>query len=462
MNIPPVDDDLTRAHGVFKRNHGAGRQRLLETLSDDMPHFSAIRRRSMRGVFRVFASRPLFADRKNRLAAAALLLVMLATGFYTWCHGPERTAYAMDDLPRRLLEINSIYLTGWMFEPHSMAGHKGMPNKYPLKLFAERPDCYWHTWRGFSGPDATRKNVRVRSGYVAGKGTRRLRVSIDDKTAVETTVARTENELSTEMLIQIEIPEQLFRGDVRDFVKTGTETIDDVPCDVYERSFLGEHKSKERLWLDPHSGLPAKVAFYDIDAAGRQTLVLVIDHVEINIPASAAGLSFDPPQGYRVAKGPKSEIANLLRPVGSASNGDVFLGVWHGFNIDDKAVLLCWCCELRGHAKSGNAAIRPEFLLAGSRPCEQKEIAFADANGRRWHWSLAWPKQSGERIGNDYVAVVYRPKRGGSLNVEDFPLRLKESRLRAILAEVQRTTNTSVPGSSAPFSLDTLRAQLHW
>lgn len=413
----------------------------------------------MKSVLRILAARPLLGHWQSKLAVAAVLLVALTIGFCALWQSPQRV-YALEDLPQKLLEIKSIYLTGWMCYPNSMSEQdKGVPAKYPVKIFAERPDCYWHTSYGFSGPDATHKDVRVRSSYAVGKGTKLLSVSLDDKTAVEMTVAAIQNELSTESFIQSQLPQQWLSGRLQDFVKTGTETVNNVPCDVYAHAF-DNPKSKKRLWLDPKTGFPVKIASYDIDKAGQETLTHIFDHVEVNIPASATGLSFDAPEGYQVTKAPQSKTVNPLQMGGSGSNGDVSLGVWNCFNIDDKAVLLCWYCERQSGSKTGDTTIQPEFLLAGTRPCHRIDVASADMGDHHWNWSLVWPKQAGERIGNDDFSVIHRPKKGGSLSMGSFPLRLQEDRLKAILEEVQRSTKTSVRGSSEPFTLDTLRTRL--
>jgi outer membrane lipoprotein-sorting protein len=451
MSIPPTNDDLARAHEAFRENHDAGRRRLLGTLSGEVSHLPALRRQPLSGHWR------------SKLTAAAVLFVAVTIGFYAFWYAPEQAAYALDDLPGRLLEIKSIYMTGWMFQPGSMRGQdNGAPAKYPVKIFAERPDCYWRTFYGFSGPDATHKNVRVQSGYGAGKGTRRLSVSTNDRTATETTVTPIQNELSTEMLIQIEVPQQLLSGHLRDFVKMGAETVNGALCDVYEYSFFDVTKAKKRLWLDPRTGLPVRIACYDVDKAGRETPTQIIDHVEVNVAASATGLLFNPPKDYRVTKAPRPKNVDPLQPVAiaSGSNDDVSLGVWQCFNIDDKAVLLCWYCEAKSGPKTAGATILPEFLLAGTHPCNHKEIASTDAGGHHWNWSLVWPGQGGERIGNGGFSVVRRQKQGGRLTMGFVPLHLKEDRLKAILEEIQRTTNTRMQDSSSPFSLDTLRAQL--
>jgi hypothetical protein len=458
MSDYPTDDALARAHEIFKQNHDAGRERLLGMLSEDVSQNPTIRRRSMRSVIRVLASRPLLSHWPSKLAVAVALFAALTIGLFTLQHGTVQTAYGLDDLPNRLLEVKSIYVTGWMFKPAEQ--ENAQPARYPIKIFAERPDCYWHTCYGFSGPDATHKDVRVQSGYNVGKGTKLLSVSDDKKMAVEMTVTAIDNELLTETFMQMELPQQLLNGSPRDFTKMGTEMVNNVPCDVYEHSQDGS-KEKKRLWLNPQTGLPVKIASYDIDRAGKEILSQIIDHVEVNIPASATGLSFDPPEGYQVTKSAQLQIANPLQyPVGSGSNGDVSLGVWHCFNIDDKAALLCWYCEQRKGSKAGNATIQPEFLLAGTNPCDHIDVASTDVGGHHWKWSLMYPNKAGERIGNDDFTVIHRPKGGGSLSMENHPLRLPEDRLKAILEEVQRVTHTTVQGGTEPFTLDLLRKRL--
>jgi outer membrane lipoprotein-sorting protein len=260
------------------------------------------------------------------------------------------------------------------------------------------------------------------------------------------------------MFIQIELPGQWLNGRLRDFVKTGSETVNNVRCDVYEHTF-DKSKSRRRLWLDPRTGLPIKIASYDVDKAGHETLTQIFDHVQVNIPANATGLSFDPPAGYRTAKAlPTAAEDAFFHPVASGSSGDVSLGVWHCFNIDEKALLLCWYCQQRAAGKT--ATVPPELALGG-RPCEHKEIATAYAADQRWNWSLVRPKEAARRIGNDDFALSYRAKKGGVVHLTVQPIRLREERLKAILAEVRRATKTKMSRSAEPFSLDTVRAQLN-
>ncbi len=67
----------------------------------------------MRDVLRVLAARPLTGYWKTKLTVAAVLLIAATVGIFWLSHSPQR-AYGLDDLPNRLLEIKSIYMTGWL------------------------------------------------------------------------------------------------------------------------------------------------------------------------------------------------------------------------------------------------------------------------------------------------------------------------------------------------------------
>jgi hypothetical protein len=457
MNKPIIDDDLVRAHELFRKNHEAGRERLLGMLCDEVPTFLSTRRYSMRSVLRVLASRPLTGHLRTKLTVAAVFLAVLTLGVYALWQSPQR-AYALEDLPQRLLEIKSIYMTGWMYSSFDEPREIGPP-KYPVKIFAERPDCYYHTSYSFSGPDTTRKQVEVRSGYVAGKGQKQICVSTEDKKAYEGFVSTTDNEMSTEMLIQMELGHQLLSGNLRDYSKKGTETVNAIECNVYERSFE-KARIRSRVWHDPKTGLPVKIASYGLDEAGRETPRQIIDHVEVNIPVSATGLSFDPPEGYEVVRSPQSQDIMVLQPISSGTDDEIDLGVWHCFNIDDKAALLCWYCDPQPGAKDGDLKVSVEFRFTEDQPCNQVEIATTESGCHRWYWSLLFPKKAGERIGNDDLTVAHRTKNGGELSVGNFPIQLQDARLNAILREVQRQAKIDIPGSSEPFTLETLRATI--
>ena len=62
----------------------------------------------MRNAFRVLTSRPLLGHWRSKLAVAAAVLVAATIGVFALQHGSQQTAYALDDLPQRLLEIENV------------------------------------------------------------------------------------------------------------------------------------------------------------------------------------------------------------------------------------------------------------------------------------------------------------------------------------------------------------------
>ena len=140
MNIPPTDDNLARAHAAFRRNHEAGRQRLLDRLSGEDSTTVTKGSISMKVIFRKITSDWSLRSPGRTIgkaAVAAALLVAIALGFHAWFG--ERQAYALDDLPQRLMELRSIYMTGWQCYPRLLAGGASEPGpKLPITMFAER------------------------------------------------------------------------------------------------------------------------------------------------------------------------------------------------------------------------------------------------------------------------------------------------------------------------------------
>ncbi len=443
MNIPPTDDELARAHDAFRRNHDAGRQRLLEMLSLESPNILTEGRFSMRRVFRELTSDWSLRSPGHligKLALAATVLVAIALGFYAWFG--ERRVYALDDLPQRLMEIKSIYMTGWSLE----ADHK----QHPFTLFAERPNCYWHPKYSVSDPDATREHSYVRSAYVACNGRECLYVSNDDKKVIVENVPPIASELETEGIFQHRVLPSLLDGSHGDFVKTGSEMVGDTRCDVYE----GRWVFKTRVWFNPKSGLPVRIAYYGT-RDGEDKIRAMVDHIEVNVSASEKTLSFAPPEGYRVTR--TIEEVNPLKHFGSSSGSFGKLTTGCYLNIGGKAVLVCWACDVRSGDKTSHGEVT--FVLGQDRECDNIKMAAIEADGRQWNWSLVFPKKKGEHIGSDGLKVIPPWSKNRTSGVQHTPLRFPEDRLRSAIEEIQLATKT-VSAGAKPFTLEMLRAKI--
>jgi hypothetical protein len=464
MNIPPTDDDLARAHAAFRRNHEAGRARLLERLSDEDSTTVTKGSFSMKVIFREITSdwslrRPGRTIGKAVLAAA--LLVAVAMGFHAWFG--ERQAYALDDLPQRLMELRSIYMTGWQSYPRLLAGGATEPGpKLPITMFAERPNCYWATDNRFS-VDKDHPEGRVSPGYRAGSGREQLAVSSEQKLATVSDVPPLWNELQTEMSFQSFFSEMLSGG-VEDFAKTRSEVVNDIPCDVYERAGSAG-PMRFRVWLNPKTGLPVKIGRYEVDKSDTETPFLIIDHVEVNVSAGNKGLSFAPPEGYEV-KHDRLEASPELIVYSEASSrspkGSLRLATSFALNIDDKAALICWSGDLGSDEKKAADALKFSLGKANlgkagpgeGRECDHVEVSTATVGGHDWNWSLVFPKKKGERLGDDMLQIVFDTAKSGAM-----PLRCSAEGLAVMVEKVQLVSKT-VPEGDKPFTLATLRARL--
>jgi outer membrane lipoprotein-sorting protein len=432
MNRADMDDALRRAHDVFRRNHDAGRQQLLERLSDSPLPMAAHRLPVPRLV-------------KGVLVAAATLLVGVTLGLGLWL-SPNR-AYAMGDLPARLQEIRSLHLTGWIYAPDE--------TKHPFTFFAERPNRYWLLTYGFSG-GGDGQATRVVSGFMAGKGRERMVGFDTDKKAFVSEVPAVVSELQTETLLQTWIMQQYFQGSLEGFAKIASEAIRGTPCDVYERT---RDAQKTRVWLDPKTGLPVKIALSTVDRSGQERPEVMIDQVATNVTAEAAGISFAGPKGFEVVRTPRAQAMNpLLEPVFAGSMDETTLAQWYCFNIDDRAALLCW--SHRSPPNGKDAAPSIELVLDGVGPCNDLEVATVDVEGQTWQWSLVVPKKTGQPLGSGGIELIARARKGGQLSLSAQPLRFPEDRLKEVLKEVQRLTLPAEIAVGEPLSLDKLRARL--
>ena len=258
------------------------------------------------------------------------------------------------------------------------------------------------------------------------------------------------SELKTEQIFQNQILPALFDGSRGDFVKTGSEMVGDIRCDVYE----GRWVFKTRVWLNPKSGLPVRIAYYDKIPTGEEKMFSLIDRIEVNVSASEKGLSFAVPEDYQVTR---NDEANPLNRLGSSKNALGKLTSGYYLNIDEKAVLVCWACDTGSGEKMGHGEVT--FMLGQNRECNSTKMATVDINGREWNWSLVSSKEKEERIGSDGLKVFPPWDKSYKGGVQYTPLRFPEKRLRSVIEEIQLATKT-VPEGGKPFTLDMLRVRL--
>lgn len=309
-------------------------------------------------------------------------------------------------------------------------------------------------FRRVGAGDSARKQHRAR----CSGDCRRSRVSTTDRTATIRKKSKLSAELFVESLLQRNIFDR-FTGQALDaFAKSSTEKIAGVLCDIYESNSQPESGDGgpdfvDRIWIDPKTGLPRKSGTWQKTESGEEPL-FITDEIQFNVDTMPAEFVMEIPDGYEVTEVP--ELSDELSAVGSGSAGNTSLATWYAFNIDDRAVLLCWSQHDRVDGEKHWFAREPEIWLefAGQfRACENKLISTAQTSGKQWRWTLFIPTDR-KPISNEYLRMQIHDN-GSTVFTGKLPLRFPEQRLGSIIDQASALGNQD----AERFTLDQIRSQ---
>lgn len=390
----------------------------------------------------------------QRLAIAALLFVSVGLSMlHQW--GPSQPVYGMEHLAEQLLTIRSLHIKGWWYKTITTEEGEEKVEKYPVELYAQRPNYIGYRAYGFTDPGGG-KPTRVDSSYTASDGKQLIGVSHNNKTAIITAMPSDPFyvELFVESQIQASAVNQFLQGPPEEYRKMRSEKIDDVLCDLYvfdsRRPQLASQyqasSSRHLVWLNPQTGIPVKVESYDINKEGDKELTRSeIIHVNVAPPSSL--FSFRAPDGYKETRVDREDSADLtmkgikLFPIGSGGSDTTWLATWHSFNINNRAALVCWSQNDIDQGEKQWFARQPKFeLYQGdlTQSCREQTLATNKVGDTRWRWSLIFPEDK-EPIGEALLRFSIRDKRTKT-HQELKPLRFPRERLKEIIAEAQRRT----------------------
>lgn len=430
------DDQLQPYYESFDNRHDQLRGKLFDLLSD---------------------TRVVEPDRSNgwrssrtmyqRLTLAALLLIAVGLStFYNW--SPTQPAFGIENLAERLLTIRSIHLQGWIYQVITTEEGVEKAERFPTEMYARRPNCIGYRSYGFSLP-GNGKPSTVTSGSTASDGQRSITISHDTKTALtsETPGDAFYTELMVESQIQASLASRFLQGPLEQYRKVRSEEVEDVLCDLYEYKARQSHfGGKHRVWINPLTGLPVKSETYVIVGDGNEELMMS-ETIAVNVEPPSSLFSFLVPDGYLETKLDNKKSAELtaagvkLFPIGSGGSDTTWLATWHGLNIDNRAVLVCWSQYDTVEEQKKWFAREPEFELSlgnQMRPCRVETLTNNSVDETQWRWSLIFP-EDGKPLGNDLLQFRVSDKRTQA-EQELKPLRFPRKRLREIILEAQRRT----------------------
>ena len=453
MNHYPSDDDLRQAYKMVDRDHERLRQELLAALPETPPpsglteSIASVRWRTLgkRGVA--------LAVGMAACVAFAVIAGLVLVGNQS-AHG-----YTIADVPKQLLTLRSIHVKGWLYNPRQGDAAEST-ERYPIEWFAERPHRYCITRHAFSPG-------KVIDFFEASDGDQSIHVDHERKFASLGIANAFAVELRVETILQGGLVALLLQSPTTSYKQIAVESINGVKTLVYELVMRPEGAPGLRnvVWLNPRTGLPVKSALYSLDGSGAEKVKMLLDAIEVNTSPPAHLFTFRAPDDYKVVKILASPGVNELFNLGSAAVPTHQLRGLFAFNIEDRAVLLCWSyTNSVSPPLSGQelAKLLPSVILGSgvqSRRCNHQLLRGDPGKGEIFGWSLAAP-EDGKAIGEEGADLVMTIPKMGQMTVSTYPLRFSRERLATVIAHAQQVTAPrDLPGDDV-ISLDRLQKLL--
>ncbi|MGE5612120.1 MAG: hypothetical protein ACM359_22930, partial [Bacillota bacterium] len=362
------------------------------------------------------------------------IAAMVAIGLGAWLLlVPPAPAYGITDIPSRMLAAKSLYVHGWHY-----ANRAGQTIRVPIEYYVDRPNRYWHTINGIANGQL------VFSGSSASDGQHYMLVDDTHRKVVTGQDQPWHAEWYVEYLMQLNLPKQMMGGRPMGFEANGTEDFGGIKARVYHRK---KGSTRQVVLLNPTTGLPLKCMNYRIDPSQKEQLEFETDRIQFDAPPPSDVLSFKVPQGYAVQQTDRSVTdcrVNEVEASGDSNGRKKTLGWRFAFNINDRAILLCWKHfeESKPEADPQGPVGRKQAIgvrsISGGQEYDLYDIQVRlDRNDHPWRWSLALPRNRGVLPDGGEIRLVSEGQ-PPTLSVDVLPLRFDRTRMAQIIAESQR------------------------
>lgn len=464
--------EIERCYGTFDQQHDTLRDRLQVDLrariADD--HWSDVAVDEMELVSPALRRVAGLTTRRRGvwplgLALAACLFVA-ALGWNWLPVGGPAPAFGLEDLPRRLQNLRSIYLRGTSY--YGKATDQGVERLAARsEMYVERPGRYYRLTPHYTNATGVREQKRTLSD-----GTQHLAIDDNAKTAVIGKEQPQAAEYTVETLMQGSIPQQLLGGPTAaGYRKVRSELLSGIQADVYERIFQypeRPNRSRRVVWLNPATGMPIRVEHFSKFGDKPEELIHVTEHIEINGAPPAEALNLTPPEGYAVehVDVPREKIGSEMS--GGVSSVGSKQQAWHAlrfcFNIGDRAALVCWARynDLSWHRESelegpvGRKIDLSPTSSLGDRTFANYFLRVDKTPKFHWHWSLVVPSGDKHTLGDgDLVFTIIEDDgylcRGTLIGK---PLTFERDELARWIVTAQRLTMPENAPEDAVFTLE--------
>ncbi|WP_010586371.1 LolA family protein [Schlesneria paludicola] len=443
MNQLPTDDDLRKAHGVFRADHDRLRNELLAVLPGHAMISDHAAKTAQRSIW-----------------ITAAMSACVAVAFAAWFVAGDfnhRPVFALDGVQDRMLQVRSLYYKGVMYQTFDVGGQE-VEQSYPMEGYGERSSRYFHTW---SGTEHDGQGVRVKNGIVGADAGQAFSVSDNEQVVTLWDADPLSTELNVEYLLQNQWVNEIMRGSTTNYRFVGVESIRGQKTAKYEWVEKSEGKpSRTVIWLSEEMGLPVQSVVYSTDKTGRERLMIKFETIEFNADPPADRFPFVVPDGFRVNK-IESPPASFV--IASGSNQNERVSLRYPFAIGDRAILVCWCREVNDQDPLDQIEdpVPPEALLklttSGDRKCELIPLQTHLDDGHFWRWSLAVPTDRGPVRDGESLELIFKSENRREVTyLANAALKLTDDRLIAMIAHMEGL-GKPVDNSSPRVSLNRLR-----
>ena len=274
------------------------------------------------------------------------------------------------------------------------------------------------------------------------------------------------SKLSVEFYLCATMVNQLVGDLSQQHRRLRSEVVHGIRTDVYEQVFqYPMSKTRKRLvvWFNPKTGLPVKSKTYLDDNVNPEYLLAEYEHIEPDGLPQPDMFSFEAPKGYEIVLTDRQlDDVNLHSVQNEHERGIIRIA----FNIDDRAILVCWAYYQREDPSDepGLNDQKGKHLSVYPRSLERRwdyhyRLLRVDRGHHyHWRWSLIVPKDAPIEGHGTFVFAfdTMRPKElvAGGL------LRFEREELADWLAEFQELTLPEDALRDAEITVESLESMI--
>ncbi|MFO1007167.1 MAG: hypothetical protein U0929_14490 [Planctomycetaceae bacterium] len=404
-----------------------------------------------------------------RMVAVVVALLALVVVSALWEFRTPGTLYGADDLPARLVLVDSFRMTGWQHVPNP-AGVNQPSTKLPFEIAVQRPGRYRHTFNSISqsGDQQTIvTGLRVCDGQYEGM------LNDGSKEYLRSPVGTLDAALKTEELAQGYDMLMVLGPPDSNYERVGKDTVKGIICDQYVSNF--DSNDLIRLWIDPQSGWPIRIVAETLNAAGKWTPIIEINEIDINSELPDSLFTLSPPEGYvdlisKLKPGPSSDPASStaepsshevpeisMQSTGGGHCNDQSLEIWHSFLISPDSALIAWKRTMPKATDDGSIdwlnGIELDYQSGkASRPLKHQWVR--PPQDKQWLWSII-KTADGQPFDRGMIQMTLHSK-GCNLSNSIVPLLFPDDTLDRLLQAADKSQ--PVPVYSEHLTLKSLRA----